>query len=145
MGGGAVLGFTGGFVSSVVARDGAAFVEQMGAVFAVAPVTAVKLDYPDDATVQAVAASRHLARLSGLRLSAGGCGDVGAAALAASPHAANLKFLAFFTCQVGPAGADALVRSPYLRPDLTLQFSGNPVGPEDVARLRQRFGDRLEV
>lgn len=144
-GAGQFWGFSGGFVSSVIVQDGKTFVTQMGALFAAAPVTAVKIDYPDDATVQAIAASPHLARIRDLRLSSGACGDLGAAALANSPHAANLRFLSFFMCRVGASGAAALAGSPYLRKDLTLQLTGNPIGKDDTARLRQRFGDRVEV
>lgn len=122
-------GLTNGFVSSVVVRDGAAFVEQMAAVFAAAPVTDVKLNGPSDDTVRAIAGSPHLARLRGLRLSAGGCGDAGVAALAAPLHSAGLRRLALFMCRVGPAGAGALAHSLHFRPDLTLQLSGTPSAP----------------
>ena len=144
-GAGQFWGFSGGFVSSVVVKDGATFAAQMGRVFAVAPVTSVKIDYPDDVTVQAVVGSPYLSRLTGLRLSSGSCGDAGALALAASPHAAGLRFLSLFLCRVGSAGAMALAASPHLRLDLTLQMTGNPLGPEGSRALRERFGKGLEL
>jgi len=144
-GAGQFWGFSGGFVTSVVVKDGATFAAQMGRVFAVAPVTAVKIDYPDDDTARAIAGSPYLSRLTGLRLSAGSCGDAGAMALAASPHAGGLRFLSLFGCRVGPVGAKALAASPHLRSDVGLQMTGNPIGIEGKHTLEQRFGRRLEV
>jgi uncharacterized protein (TIGR02996 family) len=96
----------------------------------------------DDAAVQALAASPHLADLVNLDLSFNAVSDVGAKALAASPYLGRLKVLNLSFNQIENRGAQALLRSKKLPALIELNLRSNRLsaGVEKsvAARMWQR-------
>jgi uncharacterized protein (TIGR02996 family) len=91
------------------------------------------------AGVVALAASPALGALEDLDLDTNAVGDEGARALASSPTLANLRELDLRGTGVGDAGAEALASSPNLGRLEYLHLYRNPIRPEILARVRQRF------
>ncbi|HJZ56262.1 MAG TPA: TIGR02996 domain-containing protein [Gemmataceae bacterium] len=89
-------------------------------------------------------ASSPAGNLRALNLSMNLIRNDGAQALARSPHLRNLRFLALNWCGLSAAGGRALAEAPVLGELEELQLEGNPgLGKAAVARLRERFGDRV--
>jgi uncharacterized protein (TIGR02996 family) len=127
---------------------------------------------PDAGAVRALAESPQMDGLRSLSLAGNVLPHRAAVAVAQSPRAANLRVLDFRTNRVGAAGAAAiahsshmrglielnlsenliedpgafaLAESPHLDALVALDVSANLFTPPAVARLRDRFGDRVIV
>jgi uncharacterized protein (TIGR02996 family) len=92
----------------------------------------------------ALAGADHLTALRHLYLQQNGIDDVGAAAFAASPLTQHLTWLDLSGNLIGDAGARALTAAawPKLR---RLELSDNNISEATAAKLRERFGARIEI
>ncbi|MBL8793892.1 MAG: TIGR02996 domain-containing protein [Planctomycetia bacterium] len=97
----------------------------------------------DDAAVEALAASRHIADLVHLDLSFNAISDVGAKALAASPYLSRLKVLNLSFNQIEKAGAQALLRSKKLPSLIELNLRSNRLTPSMEKNLAARMWQRV--
>ncbi|MCA9167917.1 MAG: TIGR02996 domain-containing protein [Planctomycetales bacterium] len=71
--------------------------------------------------------------------------DIAAITIARSQHAVNLRRLDLSYNNIGDAGAEALTDSTYLADLEELDLRENPIGQAAAERLRQRFGDRVQL
>ena len=130
--------FAHGFVEAIH-LTAAEFLANAEAIFAAAPVRhlRVRRPWPVSArvSVAALAASPHLARLTGLDWSGQELGDGGAAVLAASPHVAGFRSLVLRQNGIGDGGAAALADSPRMSGLTTLDLAGNRIGGLGVTVL----------
>jgi hypothetical protein len=115
--------------------SGEAFLERGQELFSLAPIQHVDLVAPIG-SIEAIAASPLLAKLSSLHIDAAGAavGDKGAIALANSPHVANLLELSLWHDEIGRAGAEALAASPYLAHARYVGLVGNPADATPFTR-----------
>ncbi len=102
-------------------------------------------DYLPPGSAVVLAASPRVANLRVLEMRENRLGDAGAVALANSPHLRNLVHLDLSTNEIEDAGADALAESPHLTGLIYLDLHGNVITPQAVARLKRRFGDRVQL
>ena len=70
---------------------------------------------------------------------------IAAITIARSQHAVNLRLLDLSYNNIGDAGADALANSTYLKGLEQCDLTENPIGEAAAERLRQRFGDRVQL
>lgn len=70
---------------------------------------------------------------------------IAAITIARSQHAVNLRWLDLSYNNIGDAGAEALTDSTYLAGLEELDLRQNPIGQAAAQRLRQRFGDRVQL
>lgn len=96
----------------------------------------------DDAAVQALAASPHLADLVSLDLSFNAITDIGAKALAASPHLRRLKMLNLSFNQIENRGARALLMSKKLPALIELNLRSNLLSKGVEKSLSARLWQR---
>jgi uncharacterized protein (TIGR02996 family) len=89
-----------------------------------------------DEGVQQLAASRHLASLTTLRLNGNDISDDGALALAESPNVKSLTTLTLTRNHISDVGAAFLASSPNLVRLTTLDLDGNLLSPRGIAKLR---------
>jgi hypothetical protein len=135
-----VVGFK--FYRGLVGRvevSGERFLHVGEELLALAPIQHVQVVKPL-ASIEAVAASPLLARLSTLGINRFGdeVGDRGAIALAHSPHVAHLVTLELWRNAIGRDGVEALAASPYLHDLRFLDLSGNPA---DTTPLSVQIND----
>jgi uncharacterized protein (TIGR02996 family) len=97
-----------------------------------------------DAAVRALAGS-ELPRLRRLDLSGNTVGDAGAEALAVSLLLKQLTLLDLTGNQIGDTGALALAASPHAAGLASLGLARNPITPEGLNVLRERFAGRVHV
>lgn len=97
-----------------------------------------------DSDVKAFAGGR-LTKLRYLAFTGGKVGDAGVATLARSPLLATVKQLQLKGNMIGDTGAAALADSPHLSPDVLVVLHYNRLTEIGVARLRERFGDRVSA
>lgn len=118
-----------GLVAEIV-LPGRRFLEVMPGLFPLAPIQHVILTAPWG-SLEEIAASPLLARLTSLRIDGAGAavGDAGALALAHSPHLAGLVSLTLEDDDIHEAGAAALVASPGLARVRYLSLGRNPCDP----------------
>jgi uncharacterized protein (TIGR02996 family) len=93
----------------------------------------------------ALAGTVYLPRLERLYLNYNPIGDDGAVAFATSPHRQALRELDLRHCGIYVHGAEALANSSHLESLQLLWLGGNRLPSETVARLRERFGERLRM
>lgn len=115
--------------------SGEAFLRHGQELLSLAPIQHVDLVAPIG-SIEAIAASPLLAKLSSLHIDAAGAavGDQGAIALANSPHVANLVELSLWNDDIGRAGAEALAASPYLANARYVGLVGNPADATPFTR-----------
>ena len=108
-------------------------------------VLRLSVAWGSDRDVDAVVRSEHLRNLHHLGVWHGKLTDAGLAQLAAWPFASALRSADLKTNPITDAGAFALADSPYLAQLRHLQLQDTQIGPAGRNRLRERFGDALQV
>jgi uncharacterized protein (TIGR02996 family) len=108
-------------------------------------VLGLPVGWSSDRDIAAVVESPHLRNLSHLGAWLGQVTDEGVAKLAAWPLAARLRSVDLQDNPITDAGAFALADSPYLGPLHRLDLHRTRLGPAGQKRLRERFGDALQV
>jgi hypothetical protein len=116
-----------------VTLSGEQFLKVGAELYQLAPILHVLLTQPLG-SIDAIANSPLLARLSSLHINGAGLGDAGAAALAASPHLSNINYLALCSNEITLAGVEALVKSKYLANTEFIDLGGNPANPTPYRR-----------
>ncbi|MBO0700780.1 MAG: TIGR02996 domain-containing protein [Zavarzinella sp.] len=89
---------------------------------------------------RAIASASSLSSLESLDLSATLLRSSGIAALAKAAHLKSLRRLVLRNTGMGRRAINALIASPYLIGLQLLDVNVNPLGPEDLTRLYERFG-----
>src|SRR5262249_42796493 len=117
------------------------FLDHADELFCLAPVREVAFAEVER-LMPALAASRHLARLTALDFRDNRLGTADAVALAASPHLAGLMQLDLSWNRVGTGGVQALAGSPHLGRLASLRLAANDVGATGVEVLAgsRQFG-----
>jgi hypothetical protein len=124
--------------------DAAAFLERGGELFALAPITTVRLRGAAGKIPQ-LAAAPVLARVAGLDLAEQGVTDDDIAALAASPHVERLRHLDLRKNRITDRGIEALAASPRLRNLETVELDFNPgTNPVDTFELHDETNRHRE-
>jgi uncharacterized protein (TIGR02996 family) len=127
--------FRRGFIEQVT-TSGRIFLQSGEQLFQAAPIQEIRfVETRSPELVATLAASPHLARLTGLDFSASYFGDRGLSALLASPHLGRLRSLNLEMCAITDVGAWALAGSPYLAPLTCLKLNGNPLTLQGVRAL----------
>jgi hypothetical protein len=98
-----------------------------------------------DGAVHAFLNGGRLTRLFRLDFWQGSVTNAAVVALARSPLVASVTSLSLSTNQIGDEGALALVTSPHLPEVRWLNLSGNQIGKAARDRLRERFGNALQI
>jgi uncharacterized protein (TIGR02996 family) len=98
-----------------------------------------------DRDIAAIVRSKHLRNLRHLGVWHGKVTDGGMAKLAAWPFAAALRSADLKDNPITDAGAFALADSPYLGQLRRLDLHRTRIGPAGLERLRERFGDAVQV
>jgi hypothetical protein len=98
-----------------------------------------------DRDITVISRSKHLRNLHHLGVWHGKVSDTGIAKLAAWRFAAALRSADLKDNPITDAGAFALADSPYLGQLRRLDLHGTRIGPAGQARLKERFGDALQV
>jgi uncharacterized protein (TIGR02996 family) len=98
-----------------------------------------------DRDIAAIVRSKHLRNLRYLGVWHGKVSDGGMAKLAAWPFAAALHSVDLKDNPITDVGAFALAESPYIRPLRRLDLHGTRIGLEGREKLRERFGDALQL
>jgi uncharacterized protein (TIGR02996 family) len=98
-----------------------------------------------DAGAEVLAASGLLKRLKHLDLCATGIGGPGASAFLAKPETAGLDSLDLYSNCLGNQGAGALLTLPQVHLPFVVYLGGNGIGPQLWRRLKERFGDALQI
>jgi uncharacterized protein (TIGR02996 family) len=112
-----------------------------------ARLTTLKLERSnlDDAGMAALALSPYLVGVRTLRLAHNLITNGGARSLAGRCCLMNLVDLDLSNNLIGSIGAQALIDAPHLQQLHRLRLTGNRIPPVMAARLRYRFGVRVEV
>jgi uncharacterized protein (TIGR02996 family) len=108
-------------------------------------VTAFSLAGAADEDVSAFLTGGRLTQLRRLDLWGGSVTDTAVAALACSPLLAPIRTLTLSANTIGDPGAEALADSPHISEECSINLYSNPIGETGRARLRARFGDRVEL
>jgi uncharacterized protein (TIGR02996 family) len=108
-------------------------------------VSGLSVAWGADRDIAAIVQSRHLHNLRHLGVWHGQVTDSGMFQLAACPLAATLRSADLKDNPITDAGAFALADSPHLEQLRRLDLHGTRIGPAGQERLRERFGDALQV
>jgi uncharacterized protein (TIGR02996 family) len=92
-----------------------------------------------------IASCEALAGLTHLGLGRNRLGPAGVENLVASPHLTRLTRLDLNGNGIGVRGVEALLAAPHLERLVELNVSGNRLDPDEVHRLRARFGARVRA
>jgi uncharacterized protein (TIGR02996 family) len=92
-----------------------------------------------------LAESEAIANLRVLNLSENRLGNDGAKSLSTSPNVRNLVHLDLSENIIDDVGANALGDSEYLEGIIFLNLSGNNISSDAAIRLKQRYGERVQL
>ena len=108
-------------------------------------VVGLSIAWGADRDIAAIIRTKHLRNLRHLGVWHGKVTDAGVANLAAWPFAATLRSADFKDNPITDAGAFALADSPHLEQLRRLDLHRTCIGAAGQNRLRERFGDALQV
>jgi hypothetical protein len=129
-----------GFID-VVSVEAGAFPGAADALFGLAPIQHLQLDWGDAPAALRGRLARwladcpHLARLRSLYLYGSRLGNAGAEALAVSPYLTGLRRLDLSHCDIGDGGVRALAALPGLDRLEALDLSSNAIGAAGIRHL----------